>query len=222
MVVIGVVVGVVVAGRGRVHEQPARHFGHEAGVVVEGAPRGGGGVGLEGELGFGVGDVLELLVVVGGRGGRRGGLRHEVVVRERSPHGGRGRGGRGGLDLARGVVARGARGELVRVVREVELRDRVAQAHERRGVERVRGLGLGPEAAEPDALLLLRVANLRHPLPPAPHSHSAVLARARRVSPALRFPVRHSQLHTPTSRPTKTKKRTSTSDPVHPQIRQPQ
>lgn len=218
MVVVAVVVVVVVAGRGGVHEHAARHFGDEVHVVVDVTPRGGGGR-LVVVVALGVGDVLELLVVVVVVGGRCGRLRHEVVIRERSAHGSGSRGRGRGLDLARGVVARRAKGDLVVVVRKVELRSWVAEAHERRGVEGVRRFGLRAEASQPDALLLLWIANLGYPFPPAPHSHPAVLARARGVAPALRISVRHRRARTPmrVSNETETHARAKVENPIDPQ-----
>lgn len=177
MIVIPVVVVVVIVESGRLHEHPPRHVRHQIDILVE-IRRDGRrirGVAMVNRLR--VRDVLEFLRIVAVGGCRRRGSTgvHELVVRERSTHGRRGRGGSRSLDLARGAVAGRARGELVVVVGEIELRDGVAQAHERRGVEGVGRLGFRPETAQPNALLLLRVPDLAHPLPPPPHSNPTVL-----------------------------------------------
>jgi hypothetical protein len=118
------------------------------------------------------------------RGGRGGGA--GVRVRGGGCIGGRlevrGGGERGGgLDvLGRGG---GRAGQIVRELREVEVRGAALDRQRGYVVGARRHLG-GGEGAEPDARLLARLPDLRHPLAPGPHAHAAV----RRVVPVLAAP----------------------------------
>jgi hypothetical protein len=77
----------------------------------------------------------------------------------------------GGLDvLGRGG---GRAGELVRELREVEVRGAALDRQRGHVVRARRHLGRG-EGAEPDPRLLARLPDLRHPLAPGPHAHAAV------------------------------------------------
>jgi hypothetical protein len=95
--------------------------------------------------------------------------------------GGRGERG-GGLDvLGRGG---GRARELARQLREVEVRS-AALDGERGHVVRAGGHLGGGERAEPDARLLPRLPDLRHPLAPRAHPHAAVRRVVPVVAPAL-------------------------------------
>lgn len=160
---------------------------------------------------------LGLLLVVGGV---RGGLPVEVGVLGPAALGRRGlrrlerHGRRGaddgvlrvdaGADLG-GLLADGGGGELpvvlgttaaaatttraVELVGEVEARGAAAEV-EHGGVVGPRGGDGGGVGAEPDPRPLVRLADLRHPLPPLPHPHPAILPPSSPTPPTHRSPHR--------------------------------